>query len=190
MKPKDENKVCNIFQSTLKLVEAHGLAGTTMQAVAKEAELATGTLYIYFQNKEALIVELFDRCIKNSAKDYFNNYDEAKPFKIGFKTIWHNITQHRLENFEETVFIEQCFHCPFIDKQTKMEQKKTFDPLVKLMERGKAEYLVKQIDTFWLLSFLNGNINEVVKKAHYFDIELTDQVLEDNFLLCWDGLKA
>ena len=35
-----------------------------MQAVAKEAGVATGTLYIYFQNKDELIIRLFDVCVK------------------------------------------------------------------------------------------------------------------------------
>ena len=190
MKPKDGNKICTIFQSTLKLVKEYGLAGTTMQAVAKEANLATGTVYIYFENKESLITALFDVCVKNSAKDYFNNYDPLQPFKIGFHTIWSNIVRHRLDNFEETIFIEQCFHCPFIDGQTKGTLKKMFDPLVQLIERGKGEHLIKQTDTFWLLAFISGSINEIIKRAHYFNTELTPQVLQDNFQLCWDGIKA
>ena len=58
MKIKDDNKINDIYAATLKLVKANGLAGITMQAVAKEAGVATGTLYIYFQNKDELIIRL------------------------------------------------------------------------------------------------------------------------------------
>ena len=59
MKLRDENKTARIYKATLKLVKATGLAGITMQSVAKEAKIATGTLYIYFRNKEKLIVKPF-----------------------------------------------------------------------------------------------------------------------------------
>lgn len=36
----------------------HGFAGTTMPDVAREAELAPGTLYLYFPSKDALYAEL------------------------------------------------------------------------------------------------------------------------------------
>ena len=57
MKPRDENKILDIYRATLELVKETGLAGITMGQIAKEAGLATGTVYIYFNNKEDLIVQ-------------------------------------------------------------------------------------------------------------------------------------
>ena len=146
MKPRDENKIKQIYKATLKLVKENGFAGTTMQAVAKEADIATGTLYIYFNNKEALVVSLFNECIKNFAGVIFGNYNLNAPFKVGFYTIWSNILQHRLSHFDESIFLEQCFHSPFIDETTRKSAKKMFDPLRELLERGKKERLIKNID--------------------------------------------
>ena len=190
MKLKDANKIDQIFKATLKLVKANGLSGTTMQAVAKEAKIATGTLYIYFNNKEALVSSLFHQCIKNSAGVFFKNYDAKAPFKVGFHTIWSNIMQHRLSRFEETLFLEQCFHSPFIDEHTKVTAKKIFEPLRDLLERGKKEHCIKNIDTFWLTAFMVGYINEIAKRATYFNKKINEEILEINFQLCWDGIKA
>ena len=40
MKIKDDNKINDIYTATLKLVKANGLAGITMQGVAKEAGMS------------------------------------------------------------------------------------------------------------------------------------------------------
>ena len=48
-KAKDENKIEQIFKATLKLVSVEGFGGLRMSDVAKEAGMATGTLYIYFK---------------------------------------------------------------------------------------------------------------------------------------------
>ena len=190
MKLRDENKIARIHKATLKLVKATGLAGITMQLVAKEAKLATGTLYIYFENKEALIVSLFQECIKNSQGYFFSNYNAKAPFKVGFHTIWSNILQHRLSRFDESLFMEQCFHSPYIDEEIKTEAKKLFEPLKDLLVRGKKEHLIKNIDNFWLTTFMIGIINEISKRVNYYNKKLSPEVIDQNFQLCWDGIKA
>jgi hypothetical protein len=46
------------------------------------------------------------------------------------------------------------------------------------------------MDTFWLLAFMTGFINEIAKRVIYYNRKLTDEALEGNFQLCWDGIKA
>lgn len=190
MKRKDDQKIEQIYRATLSLVKGKGLAGITMSEIAKAAGLATGTVYIYFKSKDELINNLFSYCRSASAEIYFKNYDAEKPFKIGFKTIWTNLLKYRLKRFEEAVFMEQCYHSPFITESNKETSKKLLQPLYSLMERGKKEKLVKNIDTFLLLTFMVGSLSEVVKHAHYSGKKLTKHVIEDTFQLCWDGLKA
>jgi AcrR family transcriptional regulator len=190
VKPRDENKINEIYKATLNLVKATGLSGITMQSVAKEAGIATGTLYIYFKNKEALISSLFESCVMGWANAFFKNYDPNEPFKIGFHTIWLNMVQDRLSRFNESIFIEQCFHSPYIDEESKTRLRKMFEPLLQMFERGKKEHLIKDMDTFWLLAFMTGFINEIAKRVIYYNRKLTDEALEGNFQLCWDGIKA
>ena len=118
------------------------------------------------------------------------NYDPAQPFKIGFHTIWSNIVHRRILHFNESIFIEQCFHSPFIEEEDKMTLRKMFEPLLHLIERGKKEHLIKDMDTFWLLSFMIGTINEIAKRVIYYNKKVAPEVLENNFQLCWDGIKA
>jgi hypothetical protein len=35
-----------------------------------------------------------------------------------------------------------------------------------------------------------GTVNEIAKRVIYFNRELTPDILETNFQLCWDGIKA
>jgi len=189
VKVKDENKIKDIYAATLKLVKANGLAGITMQAVAKEAGIATGTLYIYFANKDELIIRLFDSCV-NFAGDIFKDYKEMDPFKVAFRTIWENMLRHRITRFEESIFIEQCFHSPYIDEDAKTTLKKMFEPLLELLQRGKKEHLVKDIDIFWLIAFMTGTINELAKRVIYFNKKPSKDIIDSNFQLCWDGIKA
>ncbi len=58
----------DILDAARALFWAHGFAGTTMPEVARAAELAPGTLYLYFPSKDALYAELlvegYDRLLE------------------------------------------------------------------------------------------------------------------------------
>jgi len=189
LKPRDDKKTDQIFQAALGLVKEKGLAGITMCEIAKEAGMATGTLYIYFKNKVELINILFAECRKASAENYFQDYDTAQPFKPGFTKVWMNILKFRIANFEEVVFMDQCYHSPFINECTIKLTRQMIQPLFKLIERGKDENIFKDADTFSLLTFMIGSIHEGVKNAHYSRKPLTRPVIAAMFTMCWDGMK-
>jgi AcrR family transcriptional regulator len=190
VKPRDEQKNQLIFQATLRLVKEDGLAGITMSEIAREAKIATGTLYIYFESKEKLINDLFTLCRKSSAEIYFKGYNVNQPFKEGLKTIWFNLFDFRLHHFDEAVFMDQCYHSPYITETTKELTKKLVQPLYKLVERGKDEKLLKNVDAFMLLIFIFSGLNEFVKHSVYSERKITKPSKEELFNLMWDGIKA
>jgi AcrR family transcriptional regulator len=189
VKLRDDKKTEQVSRALLTLVKQNGLAGVTMGEIAKEAGIATGTLYIYFKNKEELINNLFFECRKEAIENYFLNYDASKPFKSGFRVVWMNILNFRVANFEEVVFMDQCYHSPFINECTMKLTKDMKKPLFKLIERGKDENVFKDVDTMTLLTFMIGSIHEGVKNAHYNLKPLQKTDIDRMFKMCWDGMK-
>ena len=53
-----EDKKKKILESALKLFIEKGIDNTSTSLISKEAGIAAGTLYIYFETKVALISEL------------------------------------------------------------------------------------------------------------------------------------
>lgn len=47
-----------IEEAALRVIAARGLEGATMQAIADEAGLAKGTLYLYFEGRDELLIHL------------------------------------------------------------------------------------------------------------------------------------
>ncbi len=189
MKPKDAKKVSLIYEATLRIVREAGLSGITMGNIAKQAGLATGTVYIYFKNKVDLINSLYTECRKLSAGVYFKGYQDNESFQTGFRKIFFNILKHRMEHFNEAVFLQQCYHSTFISDASKEASRKFMEPLYHLVERGKKEQLIKEMDTKLLLIFMVSCINELVKHYHYSRRKPKPQLREQMFLLCWDGMK-
>src|SRR5215217_9468150 len=91
MRLKDESIIDAIFDATLTLVKERGLAGITMCDISKEASIATGTLYIYFKNKDELIRALFTECRQKSGRYYFEGLDASLSFEERMKKMFRNI---------------------------------------------------------------------------------------------------
>ncbi len=190
LKSKDDKKIALIYSATLKLVKEYGLAGITMGMIAKEARLATGTVYLYFTNKEELIVKLFDVCAIEYISEYFKDVDRNADFHYNFKTIWMNIAGYYQQYFEKVIFLEQCFHCPFIPEDIRAINKERFKPWYDLLEKAKREGTIRDIDNIWLISFVRGTIREMVKQSYYCGKKLTPAVLEEMFEMCKKALYS
>jgi TetR/AcrR family transcriptional regulator, repressor of fatR-cypB operon len=190
MKPKDEQKEKDLLDAALRLVVRTGIAGVTIKDIAREAGLGVGTVYVYFKSKEEILERLFVESKNVSTRVYFSNLQPGEPFKISFKKIWLNILQHRLTNYKEAVFTEMYYHSHLISPETKERTDTLLLPLFRLMEEGKEQQLVKNINTLLLLTYMVGPIVELVNLHVNGEVKIDQEVINQAFQLTWDGIKA
>jgi AcrR family transcriptional regulator len=190
MKPKDEQKEEHIYQATLALVEEAGLAGLTMEKVAKKAGLGVGTLYVYFDGKEELLEALYWRIKQSRTEMYFEHLDPAAPLKISFKVVWMRMLRLSVQFYSEDVFTDQCSRSPFISDAMKERTGVLMQPFFQLLERGKLEHLLKDIPTPILVAQIIGFLKELAAYNHSYNLVIDDSTAETTFQLCWDGIKA
>ena len=50
-----------IIDAAVKVIARYGYHQAQVSKIAKEAEVADGTIYLYFENKEDILVSLFDQ---------------------------------------------------------------------------------------------------------------------------------
>ncbi len=59
-KRKDNNKYYRIIQAATKIFARKGFYQAKVSDIAKEAGVADGTIYIYFENKDDILISLFE----------------------------------------------------------------------------------------------------------------------------------
>lgn len=190
MRQKDESKIEAIYQATLRLVLERGVAGITMCDISKEASLGTGTLYIYFKNKEELIKALFAECREESVKHYFRNSDAALEIREQIKRIFVNIIRYKTTHFQVSVFMEQSHHSPFVCTNDLNKKEKALQPLFQLVRTGMTNKLIRDMDAQVVISFLFGIINEWVKKAYFSGRKITPAQIDELFTMFWNGIRS
>ncbi len=189
-RPRDESKIEAIYEATLKLVLETGFNGLKMADVAKAAHLATGTLYIYFKNKEVLINELYYHLKKNKTLKILEVFNPKDTFSMAFKKLWMNYLNISLAEPERMKFIEQYTHTSYLTKKTKLQGDQLLKPLEEFLVSGIKQGLVKKLPAQLLLSQLMGPINESVKLHYDQTLRITPSLKEELFQMAWNSIKA
>ena len=61
MRKREGNKEKAILDASIKIFAQRGYHSAKISAIAEQAEIATGSVYLYFKNKEAILLTIFDR---------------------------------------------------------------------------------------------------------------------------------
>ncbi len=144
------NKQIKIIKSALKVISRKYFKEVTLDEIAKEADIAKGTLYLYFKDKEDLylncvlfVIEAMKRTVAESLKE------EDDFFESCGKIMKDSVFLFRKNpEYAGLVFI---LHNPGLVKNSQkffneMYLKKTefYEFLVKLMDKGKEAGKVRK----------------------------------------------
>ena len=186
---KDETKIEAIFKATLVLVKEKGLAGITMGDISKAASIGTGTLYIYFKNKDELIKALFIHCKEKSTRSYFSDIDEGASFEERMQKVFRNIIEYKMKHFDVSAFLEQSYHSPFVCITDLKKKERALHPLLLLIREGIDQNKIKIADVELVVSYLFGIINEMVKKAYFARKKISVETINKIYGMYWDGIR-
>ncbi len=189
MKLKDPDKIQIIYTATLKLVKNNGLTGLNMAAIGKEAKLGMGTVYVYFKSKEELINSLFKRLKGLNTNRIYSVIKPNAPFKVNMKELYDNYIKNRIDYFEEHFFVEQCSNSHFLDPESRKLDEAAFHGVYALLDRGKKELLIKELDNALITSHMMGSANEIVTMCMKTNTKINKSFLDQAFTLCWDSIK-
>lgn len=188
MRQKDETKAQDILRATLDEVQAVGLAGLSIEAVARRAGVGVGTVYVYFKGKGALLDALYLQTKQAFATLVFR--DDGGPLRSVFSQTVAAYLDYVAGHQAEIVFMAQMANSPFVTDETRAAVAVSLRPLLALLERGKAEQLLKPIETGWMAAFLYEAVRGMAPLAQGLSPSRRREFQETVATLCWDALKA
>ncbi len=189
MKLKDESKRLLIIDKTLDLVLLEGIAGVKMAKLAKEVGISPSTLYVYYKNKEALIISIFTDLMQEQTNISQKQLLADLPYKIKVKTIWLQWLKFSVTNFKEMNFLEQVKQSPYLEKiptQIITEKQGLSDTLFR---EGKEQELVKNIDDEILIAIIGSMLEVTSKLIIENKISLNKKDTDMMFSFLWDAIK-
>ncbi len=189
MRSKLKDKERAVLEATLELINNSGFHAASMAKIAKMANVAPATIYLYFENKQDLINKLYVY-IKSEMSAYaFQNYNEKLSVKEGFKLIWNNIADYKITHIKEAIFLSNCDISPMVDEDTKDKGLQYLKPLADLCKRGQNEGVLKDCSLYLLYAFSINPLSYLIAKQQDEDIELDEKMIKNAYKMAWDSIS-
>lgn len=187
---KSQLKRDALVKATISLVNNSGFHATPMSKIAKMANVSPATIYLYFENKQDLVNQVYIEVKSEYSSFAFKNYDTSMPVEAGFEKIWKNIAQYKLKEVDKALFLSQCDNTPMVDEESRQEGLKHLQPLLELWERGKKEGIIKPLSPYLLYSFTIYPISFLVNIKNRELCTIDTKALSEAFEAAWNSIKA
>lgn len=155
MRTRDADKENVIRQKALTMIVDDGIEGFSMGKLAKAANVSPATIYIYFKDKEDLILQLCLEASHKMAEITLKGFDPSMSFEEGLKVQWINRAKYCLKYPNEVHFLEQIRHSAWHHKQKVMISEKFKAVMHEFVHNAiKRNELVKvPVEVYWSVAF-------------------------------------
>lgn len=129
-----------ILRAALQVFAERGVNGVAVPEISALAGVGTGTIYRYFESKEALVNELFREEKQALGRRLFTDVDRnADPHEL-FCDFWERLLTFIREAPDAYRFLELQDHQPYLDEASREEERRILAPITKtvrmLQEKG------------------------------------------------------
>ncbi len=155
MRPKDESKETAIREAALEMIVTEGFKGTSMQKLAKKANVSPATIYLYFENREDLLNKVYFDVRQKTHTAALVGFDPGMSFREGLKVLWLNRYRYFVEHPLHFFFLEQFLNSPFIEAAARMEDKTLKRPLQEFAANAfkRGEIVKVPFEVYWPIAF-------------------------------------
>lgn len=187
---KSQMKRDALVKATISLVNNNGFHATPMSKIAKMANVSPATIYLYFENKQDLVNQVYIEVKAAFSSFAFKDYDKDMAVEAGFEKIWKNIASYKLKEVDQALFLSQCDNTPMIDEESRQEGLKHLEPLLELWERGKKDGIIKPISPYLLYAFTIYPISFLVNMENRELCKVDKEALDKAYQSAWNSIKA
>ena len=155
MRNRDENKELAIRQEAIKMIVETGLDGFSVQKLAKAAGVSPATIYIYYKDKDDLVLQLCYEVSNRMLEDSLKNFDPDMPFEEGLKIQWLNRSAFFIDNPLEVQFIEHLRYTQIYHKVAEMLTNNFKEVMGKFVNNAiqRKELVELPFEVYWSVAF-------------------------------------
>jgi AcrR family transcriptional regulator len=190
MRKKEGNKKESIFEATLRLITERGFHATPTSLIAKEAGIATGTLYLYFDSKNDLLNQLYFEVKKHLAEGLTEGLSSDVTVQEGLELVWRNMLNHHLSYPIEFAFMEQFENSPLLDQATLEAGSEMFQPLEALFIQAQARKVIKDLSKEIMFSLFIYPVYYFTKQHLRLNKMPSEEMISTLYQGCWDAIKG
>lgn len=193
MTPEKHDKRNNILKAALELFSEHGFHDAPMAQLAKQANIAVGSIYRYFKDKDELIHELYKEVDDTLQHALVRAVAPTISTRQQFVHFITNLIHYLKDHPHEFKFLEQYYNSPFgIEKKREKlhmsgpsDRQSTFGHFFS----GTTKDDIKPLSGHVLHALAFGPVTFLLRDANAGLVELDESLVKNLAEGCWDAIK-
>ncbi len=183
-----------ILSATLDLVAERGFHDTPMSQIAKRSKVSAGIIYHYFDNKDALIHELYREIKSRYSSALLQSNPQDNPFPDDMEQLWLNAFDFHISNPKETKFLEQYENSPFHknwdEDSMLMSEDENLATLMQMIQSNFEAGYIRQLPYVVLYELTMGVAVGLAKRQINGDVQLDENMLKSIAVACRRAIEA
>lgn len=152
-----------ILAAALELFVERGFFGTAVPEIAEKAGVGAGTIYRYFDNKEALVNALFRQQKQEFAQRVLADFPKTPIARELFRTMWNRMATFAVENPAPFIFLELHHHASYLDAESQALEQRMLDLFTNVVVAAQARGELKAAPPQLLMSIVMGAFVGVIR---------------------------
>ncbi|MBN2795896.1 MAG: TetR family transcriptional regulator [Clostridia bacterium] len=189
MRTKDERKYQAVIDASIRTFKEDGFAKASIGKIAKTANVSPATIYIYFENKEDLITQLYLHLRREMSEIVLGDVQLNGCIETAYKKMWMNYYHYCLNHHDKFDYIMQYTNSPFAKANSSKYDAIYFSQIYELFRIGKAQGLIKQVSDEILFAYTFYPASQLAKRNMCCGSKLCDLGVENACLVAWDAVR-
>ena len=179
-----------ILDAALELFVERGFYGTAVPEIADKAGVGAGTIYRYFDSKEALVNAIYRQQKMMFAQVTLGDFPATAPTREQFRTFWMRMAQFATAHPKAFVFMELHHHQRYLDADNVALEQRMLDMFSTVVVQAQSKGDLKQGPTRILMGIVMGAFVGVIRSCAEVDqmLETVDWKLAEQML--WEAIRA
>lgn len=182
-RPVVDDKQRRLLDAGLKTFAERGYHGTTVPEVAKAAGIAVGTVYLYFDNKDELVNEVYRDAKLRLRRTLLEGLpDPVEQGESWFGALWQRLAVFARAEPDAFRFLEMQDHVHYLDAESRQVELTVLTPL---LHTGKKLRASKHPSVEVVIALLWGAFVGLVKAGRLGYVKLDDATFEAAGRAAW-----
>jgi TetR/AcrR family transcriptional regulator, multidrug resistance operon repressor len=155
VRTRDPKKELSLRKKAMAMVVKEGFAGFSMQKLAKSAGVSPATIYIYWKDKDDLLLQLYTEAFGKMGGTTLGDFDPGMSFQEGLRIQWKNRARWCLEHPVEAAFIDQVRFSPLHDRAHRCIAPSFADTMKSFVKGAiaRGELVKIPVEVYWSVAF-------------------------------------
>jgi AcrR family transcriptional regulator len=178
-----------ILDAALELFAERGFHGTAVPLVAERAGVGAGTLYRYFESKEALVNELFQFWKQQLGRALLEEFPLQVTVRAQFHEIWTRLFEFAAIHPKAVAFLELHHHRDYLDARSRSVEDSVLMPLRVFVTDAQQKKALRAGQPEVLMAMVYGTFAALLKAGWERRLSLTRALLDEAESTLWEAVR-